>query len=36
VLVGGAAIPHANDEPRVVPRHEAAPNSICLPPKPRG
>ncbi len=35
VLVGGAAIPHANDEPRVVPRHEAAPNSICLPPKSR-
>jgi acyl-coenzyme A synthetase/AMP-(fatty) acid ligase len=36
VLVGGAAIPHANDEPRVVPRHEVAPGSICLPPKPRG
>jgi acyl-coenzyme A synthetase/AMP-(fatty) acid ligase len=33
VLVGGAAIPHADDEPRVVPRAEDAPNSICLPPK---
>jgi hypothetical protein len=36
VLVGGAAIPHANDEPRVVQRQDDAPNAICLPPKPRG
>jgi acetyl-CoA synthetase len=35
VLVGGAAIPHANDTPRVVPPGDDVPNSICLPPSPR-
>jgi acyl-coenzyme A synthetase/AMP-(fatty) acid ligase len=35
VLVGGAAIPHANDTPRVVPPSEDVPNTICLPPSPR-
>ena len=33
VLVGGAAIPHADDQPRVVPRSDDIPNAICLPPK---
>lgn len=35
VLVGGAAIPHASDTPRVVPPGEDVPNTICLPPSPR-
>jgi hypothetical protein len=35
MLVGGAAIPHADDEPRIVPRSDDVPNAICLPPKPR-
>jgi hypothetical protein len=30
VLIGGVAIPHAQDKPRVVPKSEDAPNSICL------
>jgi hypothetical protein len=35
MLVGGAAIPHADDEPRIVPRSDDVPNAICLPPKQR-
>lgn len=35
VMVGGAAIPHAQDKPRVVPKSEDVPNAICLPPAPR-
>ncbi len=34
VLIGGAAIPHASDEPRVVPR-STPPNAICLAPSQR-
>jgi acyl-coenzyme A synthetase/AMP-(fatty) acid ligase len=34
VLIGGVAIPHAQDIPRVVPSSEDVPNSICLPPAP--
>jgi acyl-coenzyme A synthetase/AMP-(fatty) acid ligase len=34
VLIGGAAIPHASDEPRLVPR-SAPPSSICLAPSAR-
>jgi acetyl-CoA synthetase len=30
VLIGGVAIPHAQDEPRIVPKSEDAPNAICL------
>lgn len=33
VMIGGAAIPHAQDKPRVVPKSEDAPNAICLPPR---
>jgi hypothetical protein len=29
ILIGGAAIPHAQDQPRVVPPNEDAPTSIC-------
>jgi hypothetical protein len=32
VMIGGVAIPHAQDTPRVVPKSEDVPNSICLPP----
>ena len=35
ILIGGAAIPHASDEPRIAPRNGDAPNAICLPPSPR-
>ena len=35
ILIGGAAIPHASDEPRIEPQHGVPPNSICLPPAPR-
>ena len=31
ILIGGAAIPHAQDKPRVVPVGEDAPASICEP-----
>jgi hypothetical protein len=31
ILLGGAAIPHAQDRPRVVPPEEAAPEVICEP-----
>ena len=34
VMIGGAAIPHAQDKPRVVPKSEDAPNAICLAPRP--
>jgi acyl-coenzyme A synthetase/AMP-(fatty) acid ligase len=34
VLIGGAAIPHAEDTPRVVPKSEDVPNAICLAPRP--
>ncbi len=34
VMIGGVAIPHAQDQPRVVPRSEDAPNAICLAPRP--
>ena len=30
VLIGGVAIPHAQDEPRIVPKSDDAPNAICL------
>jgi len=30
ILIGGAAIPHAQDTPRVVPKNEDA--TICRPP----
>jgi acyl-coenzyme A synthetase/AMP-(fatty) acid ligase len=30
VLIGGVAIPHAQDKPRIVPKSEDAPNAICL------
>jgi hypothetical protein len=33
ILIGGAAIPHAQDQPRVVPPNEDAPTSICKVPK---
>ncbi len=32
ILIGGAAIPHAQDTPRVVPPAEDAPGTICEPP----
>jgi hypothetical protein len=31
ILIGGAAIPHAQDRPRVVPENEEAPTTICKP-----
>ncbi len=31
ILIGGAAIPHAQDKPRVVPVGEDAPPAICEP-----
>jgi hypothetical protein len=31
ILIGGAAIPHAQDRPRVVPWNEEAPTTICKP-----
>jgi hypothetical protein len=34
VLIGGAAIPHASDEPRLIPR-STPPNAICLAPSAR-
>ncbi len=33
ILIGGAAIPHAQDRPRVVPGNEDAPTPICKPVK---
>jgi len=33
ILIGGAAIPHAQDRPRVVPGNEDAPTTICKPVK---
>jgi hypothetical protein len=33
ILIGGAAIPHAQDRPRVVPRNEDTPATICKPVK---
>ena len=33
ILIGGAAIPHAQDKPRVVPVGEDAPPAICEPTK---
>jgi len=30
VLIGGVAIPHAQDDPRIVPKSDDAPNAICL------
>jgi hypothetical protein len=30
ILIGGAAIPHAQDMPRVIPKNEDA--TICTPP----
>jgi hypothetical protein len=30
ILIGGAAIPHAQDTPRVIPKNEDA--TICRPP----
>ena len=34
ILIGGAAIPHAQDRPRVVPPEEDVPASICERPQP--
>jgi hypothetical protein len=34
ILIGGAAIPHAQDRPRVVPPEEDVPASICQRPQP--
>lgn len=34
ILIGGAAIPHAQDTPRVVPAGEEAPAAICEKPSP--
>ena len=31
ILIGGAAIPHAQDKPRVIPRSEDATATICKP-----
>jgi hypothetical protein len=31
ILIGGAAIPHAQDKPRVVPPGDEAPTTICKP-----
>jgi len=31
ILIGGAAIPHAQDKPRVVPVGDDAPPAICEP-----
>ena len=33
ILIGGAAIPHAQDKPRVVPAGEDVPAAICKPAK---
>ena len=33
ILVGGAAIPHAQDKPRVVPRDDDAVVTVCRPPQ---
>jgi hypothetical protein len=33
ILIGGAAIPHAQDKPRVVPPGEDAPATICKVPE---
>jgi hypothetical protein len=33
ILIGGAAIPHAQDKPRVVPPGEDVPATICKAPK---
>lgn len=33
ILIGGAAIPHAQDTPRVIPADEDAPATICKVPK---
>jgi acyl-coenzyme A synthetase/AMP-(fatty) acid ligase len=30
ILIGGVAVPHAQDKPRIVPKSEDAPNAICL------
>jgi hypothetical protein len=32
ILIGGAAIPHAQDKPRVVPKNEDAITTVCKPP----
>ena len=34
ILIGGAAIPHAQDKPRVIPRNEDATATICKPQQP--
>lgn len=34
ILIGGAAIPHAQDRPRVVPPDEDVPKAICERPQP--
>ncbi|HLG08764.1 MAG TPA: hypothetical protein VI409_08880 [Gaiellaceae bacterium] len=31
ILIGGAAIPHAQDKPRVVPKNEDATATVCKP-----
>ena len=35
ILIGGAAIPHAQDRPRIVPSNEDGPATICKVPKPQ-
>jgi len=34
ILIGGAAIPHAQDKPRVIPKNEDATATICKPQQP--
>ncbi len=34
ILVGGAAIPHAQDKPRVIPKDEDPVTTVCRPEKP--
>ena len=35
ILIGGAAIPHAQDKPRVIPKNEDATATICKPQQPK-
>jgi hypothetical protein len=34
ILVGGAAIPHAQDKPRVIPRDDDVTTTVCMPTTP--
>jgi hypothetical protein len=33
ILIGGAAIPHAQDKPRVIPRGDEVPAAVCTVPQ---